>query len=119
MSRARPGRGLGPSRARAGLAETAACPHCGAAREDLYHRWWDCPAWEEVRAGHEIAREDRAQWPRSLLTHGIVPADERVLQEEQKLALENDPTDEFLLPPAGRGPRPRRVAWTDGASRFN
>ena len=109
----------GASRARAGLAETAACPHCGAAREDLYHRWWECPAWEEVRAGHEISREDRAQWPRSLLTHGIVPADGRVLQEEQKLALENDPTDEFLLPPAGRGPRPRRVAWTDGASRFN
>ena len=98
--------------------ETAACPYCGADREDLYHRWWECPAWNEARRQHEVAEADRTQWPRCLLTHGIEPADPRILAEEEKLAQETDPTDEFLQSVVGFG-WPRRMAWTDGACRFN
>eukprot|EP00959_Pyramimonas_sp_CCMP1952_P096001 2007057-Pyramimonas_sp.AAC.1 len=28
----------------------AACPHCGAARDDFEHRFWACPCWEPARA---------------------------------------------------------------------
>ena len=31
------------------------CPHCGAAVEDLWHRWWECPAWAQARRAHPKA----------------------------------------------------------------
>ena len=53
------------------------------------------------------------------MTHGIMPDDPRLLEEESKLAQEADPPDQVCEPPERRAGEPRRVAWTDGACRFN
>ena len=29
--------------------KTPTCPHCGPAHETLFHRFWQCPAWDENR----------------------------------------------------------------------
>ena len=36
---------------KAGLVETHICPHCNTgSTEDLQHLWWECPAWDSIRA---------------------------------------------------------------------
>ena len=58
---------------------------------------------------------DRAQWPRSLLTHGIVPAGPRILAEEQKLsgALTEDEQQELerLMGKLADAASPDRELW--------
>ena len=31
------------------------CSHCGEVKEDLWHRWWECPAWTSARKAHPRA----------------------------------------------------------------
>ena len=64
-----------------------ACPHCahGDVVADVEHLWWDCAAWDSVRAQHPdaiIAR--RTDWPPCLLLCGIVLLDTYPTLEERR-----------------------------------
>ena len=64
---------------RAGLQPSGICPYCDSGElEDHKHLWWQCAAWDKIRANHKIATEAYGDhWPNFLAVCGIVVCAER------------------------------------------
>ena len=41
-------------KAECGMIESDQCPKCQEGIEDTEHRWWNCPAYEDIRREHDI-----------------------------------------------------------------
>ena len=96
------------------------CPHCGAAREDRQHRFWECPRWSEPRnsalaAGGFTATALRARLPAGVANSGVLPQDVRLaaLAAAASAPLPTPALPAPALPPGAQAGRCR--AWTDGA----
>ena len=77
---------------KAGFQDWDACPRCELEPEDVMHRWWRCPAFEDIRrltGGNIIrARPNFPQMPAALLECGLVPRDyaENTMSQEMEQA---------------------------------
>jgi len=49
------------------------CPYCGAAVEDLWHRWWECSAWALARRSHPRVMARRYHMTRMKARFGLMP----------------------------------------------
>ena len=96
------------------------CPHCGAAREDRQHRFWDCPCWSPARraalaAGGFSAAALLARLPPGVANSGVLPLDPQ-LAAEAAMASVPLPAPPMPDPAAVLPDQPQRCrAWTDGA----
>ena len=99
---------------------TAVCPYCGLCDETLYHRLWECPAWQRLR-WEVLGGEDVHCLPEGIRAHLVLEEDATLVAarraaeaapglESSTLAVGEvytdgsavDPTDAML----------RRAAWS-------
>ena len=69
------------------------CPHCQWGREDLWHRWWECPAWASTRVRHMglwSLAQLRAVLLRVTLLHGILPMGAKLLAARREAERHRD-----------------------------
>ncbi len=92
-------------------ADSTRCPHCRNAVETLYHRFWECPRWQGVRAAAwglpaGVFPEWFSELPPLLLLTGIAPAGERLRAWWMQRP---------YGPPQGGPPLSGQFFWTDGS----
>ena len=84
---------------------TELCPYCRAGPETLYHRLWECPAWEAQREGPSRDRARRV--PEAMRRSLVLPRNE---EEEAARRLAEGAA------PVGASTEPVGTVYTDGSA---